>query len=236
MKKEEIIARAKSGLTSSFEGTNYVGAPVYTGKGDPGLSFTGSSFADEANNDRQFSITIVNMGATAEDRVLALHPGYLTALADLIDAGGNAAAAIVTDGTIIATADKVVTAVGSPKKIAHMKSFVNQNPTRFTGLKMLVNDSDQFEIPICIRKLSPFSDLGYTTINPSVYKNSNQQNDKRVEIPLNDFQLDDQTAVITTVKAGRTVTFTFFGGAIANKAGELDTKAKMARQNLTRGI
>lgn len=244
MKREEILRRAQAGLTSRFDGglSPYVGAPmVYTGKGDKGLSFTGgpaASFADEANNDRQFSMTISNLGTAAEDRVLALHSGYLTTLAEILDSSGTAAAAIVTDGTIISTTDKVVTCSGSPRKIAHLKSFVNSNPTRFTGLKMLVNDSDQFEMPLCVRKLSPFSDLGYTMINPSIYKNSNQQNDKRVEIPLNDFQLDDQTVVVFTLKAGRSVTFTFFGGAIRNNAGELNAKATEARTNLglNRGI
>lgn len=106
---------------------------------------------------------------------------------------------------------------------------------RFTGLKMLVNNTDQFEEELCIRKLSPLGDLGYETITPSTYKDSKQTDDKRVEIPLNNFQLDDQTAVLFTLKAARTVTFTFFSGAIRNVAGELNAKASAARANLIRG-
>lgn len=241
MNKKDILKKAEASLTSNFNGagapmSNYVGGNDYIGLNDDALSFAGNSFADEANNDRQFSITITNTGASAVDRVLALHSGYLTTLAEILDSAGNAAAAIVTDGTVISTSGAEVVCSGSPRKIAHLKSFVNANPTRFTGLKMLVNDSDQFEYPLCVRKLSPFSDLGYTMINPSIYKNSNQQNDKRVEIPLNDFQLDDQTAVIFTLKAGRSVTFTWFGGAIRNVAGELNAKATKARKTLNRVI
>lgn len=235
MDRNDLIRKAEKSLTSNF--TGYEGQE-YTGANDPALSFTGSasSFVDETKDARQFSITISNVGTAAEDRVLALHPGYLTAIADLRNASGTAAAAIVTDGTIISTTDKVVTCAGKPQKIAHLQAFASRNPMRFTGLKMLVNNADQFEEELCIRKLSPLGDLGYEIIVPSSHKNSNQTDDKRVEIPLNNFQLDDQTAVIFTIKAGRTVTFTFFAGAIRNVAGELNAKASAARANIvTRG-
>ena len=176
------------------------------------------------------------MGSAAVDRVLALHPGYLTAIGDLINSAGAAVAAIVTDGTVIATLNAEIICSGKPRKISHLQAFANRNPMRFTGLKMLVNNSDQFEEELCIRKLSPLGDLGYEIISPSTHKNSNQTDDKRVEIPLNNFQLDDQTAIIFTLKAGRTVTFTFFAGAIRNGAAELAKKADAARKNMvTRG-
>lgn len=236
MNKNDIKMKAEKALTSSFNG--YEGQDPYLGKNDPALSFVGSasSFIDEKKDARQYAFTITNTGSAAVDRVLALHPGYLTNVADLINASGVAADAIVTDGTIINTVNATVVCVGKPKKIAQLQAFVNRNPTRFTGLKMLVNDADQFEEELCIRKLSPLGDLGYETITPSTHKDSKQTDDKRVEIPLNNFQLDDQTAIIFTLKAGRTVTFTFFAGAIRNVAGELNQKATAARANMvTRG-
>ena len=235
MKREEIIRRAEQGLTSNF--TGYEGQE-YTGAGDPALSFIGSSssFVDETKDARQYAYTITNTGSAAVDRILALHPGYLTAVADLTNSAGVAVDAIVSDGTIIATLNATVVCAGKPRKIAQLQAFVNRNATRFTGLKMLVNNSDQFEEELCIRKLSPLGDLGYEIISPSTHKNSNQTDDKRVEIPLNNFQLDDQTAVIFTLRAGRSVTFTFFAGAIRNVAGELNAKAQIARANIaTRG-
>lgn len=236
MKKEQIIAFAENRLSSSFMGYEGDKRPGYVGQYDLGLSFVGnaSSFVDETKNSIQYAITISNLGAAAVDRVLALHPGYLTAVGDITNAAGTVCAAIVTDGVIIATADATIVCTGKPKPIAQLQKFVNGNPTRFTGLKMLVNNSDQFEEELYIKKLSPFKNMEDVTINPSSFKNSNQTDDKRVEIPLEDFQLDDQTTVVFTLKAGRSVTFTFFVGAIANKAGELNSKAILARANMQR--
>ncbi|MGD9930142.1 MAG: hypothetical protein AB7U05_08990 [Mangrovibacterium sp.] len=223
---KQVQAAAAKALSSNFLG--YEGQQ-YTGMGDLSIDFAGSSFLDEDKKVRTFAITATNTGSAAEDRVLALHPGFLTALADMTDSAGTAAAAIVTDGTIIATADKEVVCSGKPKKIAHFKDFVNQNPTRLTGIKMLVNNSDQFEEDITVKKLSPFKNLEDMIIQPSIYKDSNQTDDKRVEIPLEDFQIDNQTLIVFTLKAGRTVTFTFFAGAIKNQAAELHNKASLAR-------
>ncbi|MDP3914380.1 MAG: hypothetical protein Q8R96_11675 [Bacteroidota bacterium] len=237
MTKNEIIALAEKGLTSSvmgYEGDKRSGG--YVGQYDLGLSFMGgaSSFVDESKNGIQYSMNIANLGIAAVDRVLALHPGSMTIPDEITNAAGVAAAAIVTDGTIIATVDAVVVCSGKPKPIKQLQAFVNRNPTRFTGLKMLVNNSDQFEEELYVKKLSPFKNMEDQTINPSAFKNSNQTDDKRVEIPLEDFQLDDQTVVVFTLKAGRSVTFTFFAGAIANSAGELNAKAVLARANMQR--
>lgn len=228
-----IQNQALNSLSSNF--MDYEGSE-YTGFGDPSLDFAGegSSFLNEDKAPRTFGITVSNMGASAVDRVLCLHPGYLTELIDMTNTAGVAAAAVITDGDVIAEADKKVTATGKPKKISHLKAFVNRNPTRFTGLKMLVNNSDQFEEEITVKKLSPFKNMGDKVINPGEFKDSNQTDDKRVEIPLEDFQLDDQTLIVFTLKAGRTVTFTFFSGAIKNQAGELNKKAVIARKSAVR--
>ena len=237
MDKKQIIAMAEQGLSSSFngyEGVNRQGG--YNGLSDLGLSFVGgaSSFVDETKNGVQYAMTIANLGVAAVDRVLALHPGYLTVAGEITNAAGVAAAAIVSDGVVIATVDATIVCTGKPKPIKQLQAFVNRNPTRFTGLKMLVNNSDQFEEELYVKKLSPFKNMEDQTINPSAFKNSNQTDDKRVEIPLEDFQLDDQTVVVFTLKAGRQVTFTFFAGAIANPAGELNAKAILARTNMQR--
>ena len=223
---KQVQAAASQALSNNFLG--YEGQE-YTGKGDLSLDFGGSSFLDEDKTSRTFAMTIQNIGTAAVDRVLCLHAGFLTALSDMTDSAGNAAAAIVTDGEVITTADAKVICSGKPKKIKHFTDFVNLNPTRLTGMKMLVNDSDQFEEDITVKKLSPFKNLADTIISPGQYKNSNQTDDKRVEIPLNDFQLDNQTLMIFTLKAGRSVTFTFFSGAILNPAAELASKAELAR-------
>ncbi|MHA7109248.1 hypothetical protein ACRTDU_03930 [Sunxiuqinia elliptica] len=235
--KNQVLDAAQRNLSSDFMG--YEGQKVaYIGKDDPSLSFTGNgkSFMNEDAGSKSYSITVSNMGNAADDRVLALHPGFLTELADMTDTAGNPAAAIVADGAIIEEVDKQVICTGKPKKISHFKAFVNRNPTRFTGLKMQVNNTDQFDEAITVKKISPFQSLGDDTIEPGNYKTSNQTDDKRVEIPLEDFQLDDQTLLVFTLKAGRSVTFTFVSGAIKNQAAELHTKAAIARGNVRRAI
>lgn len=236
MDKNNVRGAAMKNLGSNFSG--YEGQPFadaeirgrYIGLNDPSLQFTGgsSSFMDENKSGKTYAITITNTGAAAVDRILALHPGFLTDVADIKDPNGTSVAAIVSDGTVINTADATVVCSGKPGKIAHFKEFVNRNPTRFTGMKMLVNDSDQFEETLYMSRITPFGGLGYDQIVPGAYKNATQTDDKRVEIPLQNFQLDNQTTIVFTLKAGRSVTFTFFLGAIKNSAAELAAKASIA--------
>ncbi len=224
---------------AGYEGQEFANEEIlrrYSGFADPSLQFTGgsSSFSNEDKSGKTYSIQITNTGASAVDRILALHPGYLTVAADIKDPSGNAVAAIVSDGTIINASGAEIVCIGKPGKIAHFKEFINRNPVRFTGLKMLVNNSDQFEESIYTQKISPFAGLGYDPIVPGNYKNANQTDDKRVEIPLQNFQLDDQTTMVFTLKAGRVVTFTFFLGAIKNGAAELHAKASLANEGVMR--
>lgn len=235
--KERIQKLAEAGLTSNFTGHEMgAGNSPYTGANDPSVSFIGnaSSFTDETKNGIDYTISITNTGVSAEDRILALHPGFLTAAGDIRNASGTVAAAIVSDGEIIATADKKVICSGKPKPIAQLQKFVNNNPTRFTGMKITVNNTAQFDEELYVYRLSPFKTMEDSRINPSNFKNSNQTDDKRVEIPLHDFQLDNQTVVVFTLKAGCSITITMFAGAIANTAGELNTKAKAALRGVQR--
>lgn len=224
---------ARKNLSSDFTGGYELG---YDGSEDLSLSFIGgnSSFADEGRTDKTFSITVKNLGAAAVDRLICLFPGFKLTAADIKDPNGNTVDAIIADGTIIDTADKQVTCNGKPGLIKDFVEFLRNVPTRFTGVRMLVNNSDQFEEDLTIQKLSPFVNLGATSITPGNYKTANQTDDKRVEIPLENFQLDSQTVVTFNLKAGREVTFTFAVGAMTNSAAELNAKAEIARKNLSR--
>jgi hypothetical protein len=235
MTPEQLKAQqAASVLSPAYEGANY------TGHGDHAVQFEGaaSSFADEGKTGLTFSMKITNTGANAVDALLALNPGYFTLPAQIKDATGTAVAAVVTDGLITGTvvAGTNVQGIGSPKPIVDFLGFLRYNPTRFTGLKMLVDNSAQLDNVIYVKQNSPFRNLEDKQITPSIYKDSTQPDDKRVEIPLEDYQMDNNTTVITTISAGRTVTFTWFVGAILNPAYELASKAKAARANYTRYI
>ncbi|MDD5358582.1 MAG: hypothetical protein PHX80_05505 [Candidatus Nanoarchaeia archaeon] len=231
MNPQELAAlEAARSLSPAYEGN------VYDGNGDPSIQFEGSasSFADEGKTGLIYSMTITNNGVNAVDRSLALNPGYFSLAAQIKDSTGTAVDAIVTDGTIVGTGTAACTGSGKPKTIEEFLAFLKYNPTRFTGLKMLVDDSAQFDNQIYMKQNSPFRNLDDRQIYPNTYKDSTQTDTKRVEIPLEDFQMDNNTTVVTTVSAGRTVTYTFFVGAIKNAAYELATKAQVAREGLAR--
>jgi hypothetical protein len=234
MTPEQIAAaNAAKNLSPAYEGD-----PMYTGRGDVSVQFDGaaSSFADEGKTGLIYTMTITNTGANAVDRSIALNPGYFTAATDVKDSNGTAVDAIVAEGVIIGTTLALNALVGSgkPKTITEFLGFLKYNPTRFTGLKMLVDNSAQFDNQIYMKQNSPFRNLQDKQIYPNTFKDSTQQDDKRAEIPLDDFQMDNNTTVTTVISAGRTVTYSWFVGAIKNAAFELATKAQVARQNLQR--
>jgi hypothetical protein len=229
MTPEEFAAA--SNLSSAYEGN-----AGYTGSGDVSVQFNGgaSSFVDENKTGLHYSMTIKNIGANSVDRLIALLPAYLSLAADIKDASGSAVAAVIKEGAeVVGTivGGDALSANGSPKSINEFLGFLKNNPTRFTGLKMKVDDSAQFEENIYIKQMSPFRNLTDDVIVPANYKDSNQTDDKRVEIPLENFQMDSNTIVIMKVLAGRTITMTWFAGAIKNQSYELAVKAAVARQN-----
>lgn len=218
-------------------GNNYEGEQLmYTGLGDPGVQFEGnaSSFADENKSGLLYTMTLTNTGSAAVDRTIAICPAYFTTAASIKDNNGNAVAAIITDGTIVGAAgtNDILSGAGKPKPIVDFLAFVKFNPTRFTGLKIQVDNSGQFDEIVYVKQNSPFRTLPDFQLQPNAYKDSTQNDDKRVEIPLENFQMDNNTSVIYTIQAGRTVTLTWFAGAIKNAAAELAQKAEFARANM----
>jgi len=218
----------------NISGFNGSGVSFYDGSDDPSLMFPDgiNNFAEEDQSGLFYSFTLANVGSAAEARSLAIIPGYFTSASEIKDNAGSAVAAILKEGDVITTTDKVVTCKGKPKSYDEFLAFIKNNPARLLGMKMQVDDDSQLSEDITVRKISPFRSLQDRTISPSIFKNSSQNNSKLVEIPLQDEQLDNQTVMLYTLGAGRTVTFTFFIGAIRNVAGELDAKAKIARKNI----
>jgi hypothetical protein len=226
----QAAALAQQNLSPGYEGS------IYTGQGDAGIEFLGnaSSFADEGKSGLIYTMVITNQGASASDRSLAICPGYFSTASDIKDSNGTAVAAIVAEGTIVGAGATACTGAGTPKSITEFLAFIKYNPVRFTGLKMLVDDSAQFDNILYVKQNSPFRNLVDRQILPNAYKDSTQTDDKRVEIPLEDYQMDNNTTVITTISASRKVTFNWFVGAIKNAAYELAVKAAVARSNFGR--
>lgn len=193
---------------------------AYVGEEDDLVQFSGEK------KKNVFTVTLKNSHIDTP-RTIAMFPGYFGDKADIKDASGDAVDGILSDALI---ADVIVT--GKPKTVKELLAFINRNPSRIVEIKMLVSDSAQFENPINVRKLSPFSELGSEDIVPSNYKNTQQFDDKRVEMKFTDLQIDDQTVMIYTINPGVTVTLNFFISGVLNTAAALNSK--VARQNAAR--
>lgn len=182
----------------------------YVGEEDDMLQFTGDKKA------HVFTQTIKNNGLTGI--TVALIGGYYTDKSQILNNDGSAIDGLITD-TI---ADVVIS--GNPKPVFDFAEFIRRAPSRVRQLKMLVNDAAQFENPLKVRKLSPFTNLGDEAIYPSNFKLSNQFDDKRVEIATPDLQIDSQTVVLLDINAGASVTITWFIDRVLNDAAALKTK------------
>lgn len=191
----------------------------YVGDEDDFLQFSG----DKKKN--VYTINIANAHAT-ETRTIAIFPGYFLDKANIKDSAGAAVDGILTD-TI---AD--VTITGKPKPVYELLEFAKLVPMRISEIKMLVSDSAQFENPFSVRKLSPFSELGSEDIVPSNYKNTQQFDDKRVEMAFVDLQVDNQTVIYYTINPATSVTLNLFVNGVLNSAAALNKK--VAKVNAAR--
>lgn len=184
----------------------------YVGEDDDLLQYTGEKKA------HVFTQTIKNNGLATV--TVALVPGYYEDKSMLKNDDGTAIDGLITD----AIADVVIS--GNPKPVYDFVEFVKRVPARVKQLKMLVNDASQFENPLKVRKLSPFTNLGDQAIYPSNFKLSNQFDDKRVEIPMEDLQIDAQTVVLLAVNPGAQITITWFIDRVLNDAAALSKKVE----------
>jgi hypothetical protein len=222
-------------VPENYEGkipNRYSGGFNYDGETDP-------SWADEAQLSQKliFSFQISNNQPEAVNRVIALNPGYFRPDQIGIMRGNNGEIvdAIIREGIVIGAAGVDALVVKSQNKpIDELLDFVLYNPMRFVGMKMQCSNPDQFSQSLLVKQLSPFRNLSDYTLTPDDYKDSRQMDATRAEIPLENFQFDNNTQVVWTILAGSTLNLSLFGGAVLNMAKELDNVARMARRGLDR--
>jgi len=157
---------------------------------------------------RSFTFTIHNLAPNAKDLIIALLPSYFTKASEVYHKR-KPVDVILKEGKVIDTIDQEVLANGKPSPIDDFLKFIKSTRIHITGIKIALNNPDQFENEIFIKQYTPFDDLGYKTIIPANYQNSMQNNNKIVEIP-HDFYIDGTTSITTTIKAGCAITYTFF--------------------------
>ncbi len=177
-------------------------------------AFSGVTFG----NEESFGYTIIN--DTLKPILLALTPGYLAA--DKVkNQQGQVVDAVIKEGVVFEVDGKQVTCYGDPKPVDEFLAYAQSNPLRFKGLTMRVDEASQFGQAINVQKLSPFKNLGDERVSPAKYKDPKQTNDKLVQIPLGDLQMDSNTVITYTINPGREVEFTWFLECLHNPSEEL---------------
>jgi hypothetical protein len=232
VKNSNAAAQELQKLTNkNLVGPSYDGGYFGAENRNPGIQFIGTAqdFSNEIQTSETYKITLSNQGTAAEDQLIAINLGAFASAAEVATHCGVSLAAVVADGTIIATTDKVVTCSGYPTSLIEFKSYVKNNATRFTKIQMNVTTPEQLQEPLGILVSNPFRGRVPSQIAPSNYIDPKNNNNKLVEFFMNDFQLDDQSVVYFKLLAGEKVTMTFFPGATSNAAAELKMAASQAR-------
>jgi hypothetical protein len=204
---------------------------------EKGIFFPGTAenFAQESS-DKYFRLEITNEGTSAEDKIICLCPGNYISTAELSALGIGTIAAIIGDGTIDNTSGKEIVCTGEPGSVESWKRFFLRHPSRFVGMSLEVSSTTQLSQVIKVYKDDPYNAnlVPITQINPNAYKTNQIFNDKLVHIPLDHFQLDNETIVIVTIKAGATLTLTLTPGAFHNENLQLENEAR--KEWMTKGI
>lgn len=210
-------AAIQKALANKAEGSNYVGA------GDNLIDFhSASSFINEDNSGKRFQIKISNAGAS--DCKINLNPaaaanGYLALVEGEVRA---------TDGT------GAVTASGSPRAITTLLAYIKANPTRIQQIKLKVDDPDQLDEPIVLRKETPWMSYTEEQRVPSDFQSSDTNNENMATIDdVHGWMFSPMDTLLYSVRAGRTVNISVtFGGSLDCAKG-LNAKAKEAAENVT---
>lgn len=113
--------------------------------------------------------------------------------------------AVADDGTIVTNV--TCTPLNSQHKIAHFRNFVKTNPQILQKLVIEASNKDVFEQSIFIRQDSPLKGTSQQEIPLSTYLNTMQVQENKIEIPLGNIPIGDETIMWMNVPAGRSVTF-----------------------------
>jgi hypothetical protein len=184
----------------------------YDGYGDDLVDFdgVGLSFAQQVSNGRRFTVNVVN--ALASDEEFIMFPSYVPSSVNLM-----------TDGAFLSIAGNALNANGKPKTIKNLQNFLFYNPGICLGLKITSTQAVQLEKEMTITPKHPYGDLENRTIFFADWQNENTFRDKVVTIN-EQFHVDNQHEIKTTIVANSTLTMTFYFGAILNTAKSLAKK------------
>lgn len=184
------------------------------------LRFSGSMIDESAAG---LTVTIGLENTTAEVKDICLFPGDLVDVEMIAQVIGKTG--VLMAGTAVQPSGVTVK---SNTCLEYAQKFFAKNPTRITELQISVSDEAQLANAIEITQSSPFRRLGSQNLIPKSSQRAGDANTKLVNIPLKNFQLDDQTQMFIRLGGNQTAELTFFIGASRNDAYMLQESAKLA--------
>ena len=201
----------------------------YTGEGDDLVDYVGlntnfASMFDPHNQDsRTFTIS-VTVGTTFTGSGIQL-------FGDLWSGAEDSAYSFLT-GTGIMTG---ITVNSSPKSVAKLYSFLQNNPTVLQGIQIVSSNTAVLQGIITTYETSPFRDLATDPINLSAYTNPYQFNSNMVLVPQINKVVSNQTywkIPCTALAAAYNIVINLYFGAAINLSSTLDKKIMKAKSGI----
>lgn len=190
------------------------------------LGATLPNFDAESRVNEVYKISVTN--STAADKLIILHPGLLTSVAEIEKVIGVTADGIAKTGEII-TGVNCATKTGT--LLEFFQRFVNRNPSRIVRMQVDVSTEAQLSEDLVFASISPFAKAPETPINPAAQRKETNNQSKLVTLAPSNVQLDDQTVWYVNLLAGATLTINLTMGVISNSAGVLSEQAKIVYGN-----
>lgn len=164
---------------------------------------------DKAASGLTITLNIKNTGSAA--KTICLFPGDLKDVDEIKKVVGKEVDGIA--GTTIADVE-----VTSSQCIPYIQRFVARNPTSIISASLSVDNEAQLSHAIEFTQSSPFRSLGSQLVVPKSHQRSGDANTKLVDVPFVTTQLDDQTQMMVTIGAGRSMEITLYVGSMRNGA------------------
>jgi hypothetical protein len=140
---------------------------------------------------------------SGSDIVLALFPGRLENIAEIVRYAGVTVDAIAVEGTVKDGSNNNIATVTS-KTLNLAQRWVKDIPTRFSLIKLQTDNESQFSKELGIATFGLGKTTGTRTIRPIEFVQPNQLNKTMCEIEVS-MQLDHQTVFFVELGAGRTL-------------------------------
>ena len=112
---------------------------------------------------------------------------------------------VADDGTVLTGV--VCTALNSQHKIRHFREYVKYNPQVLQKLVIEATNKDVFEQSLFIRQDCPVRGTSVQEIPLSTYLGTMQVQENKIEIPLGNIPIGDETILYMNIPDGRTATF-----------------------------